>query len=395
MINLAEDLRSDQGYNPVWRDPKDFIKPKQSLIDKLWIRFGIRVVEVVDSILIVDLSHWNGDVSFAMLKQSEVKGVILKCSEAAENTYYEYKDAKFETFWRAALDEGFPVMLYHFFRGEKGSAEKSWFMKCADAFLNDPRINGNTAVWLDCEWKHASQSRAAYTNRAFGFCSLIRGEGMKSGIYSSPGLVPTLFDPAYADWDDVFQWNAHWTYAPKDTLPAGWTESQRMVWQRGIYPTHWWVEKVLGAGTVDVNHGYWASEAALRSWLGQGGSSPSSSPSLSPSPSYSASPSLSPSASPSASPSPPDCCEEHELRIDTLEAGQQVLTEIQNVHGQEIANLVNRVDQHGNEINELRRTADVLTKEVLSLKDAILVTRQDVNKLLARDAEVKKAYTDE
>jgi GH25 family lysozyme M1 (1,4-beta-N-acetylmuramidase) len=360
------------GFNPTDRNPQDFIHPKRPLLDRLFVNFGIVAYAIDDHILIVDLSHWNGNIDVALLLASGVEAVIIKCSEAAENTYYEYKDSKFEIFWRQLLDAGLTVMVYHFFRGEKGNAEFSWFMKCADAFLNDQRVNGNTAVWLDCEWKPSSMARYTYTNRAFAFCDMVKGTGFRQGIYSSPGLVPTLFDPAVTRWGEVSGWNAHWTSAAKDTLPSGWFEAMRRIWQVGIYPTHSWVPQVNGAGTVDVNYGFWNSVSHLREWLGFTVSSPSASPSASASPSPSASSSFSPSAPPL-----PDCCEEHELRIATLEAGQQVLTEVQENHALKIA-------EQQREINSLITSVQSLSERVDAHGNQIFTNQNDIESLRSR-----------
>lgn len=362
-----------QGFNPADRKPVDFLTPQPNIIQSLWLASGLFVPFAAPSILTIDLSHWNGDIDPAALRASGVVAVILKCSEGAEGTYYEYKDTKFERNYRILLDAGFPVMLYHFFRGEKGSAEKSWFMKCADGFLSDSRVNGKTAAWLDCEWKPSSMSRATYTRRAFGFNSLITGEGMQNGVYSSPGLVPALFDPAETDWDSVNQWNAHWTRALKDTLPYGWLEEKRKVWQFAIYPTHDWAPVVNGAGTVDINHGYWPNEEALRYWLGQL--------------TWSGSESASPSPSPSPSPAP-DCCEEHDLRLDTIEAGMQVLTEIQQAHsdllmahGANINDLMKRLDKLEINVTNMAITLQNHDREIATLREWIKINREQFDRI--------------
>lgn len=364
-------------FNPADRIPALFETPKLSLSDTLFLRFGITAYEAAPHILVVDLSHWNGNVAFKLLRESGVVAVILKCSEGAEGTYYEYKDVRFEMFWRQALDEGFPVMLYHFFRGEKGAAEFSWFMKCADAFLNDTRILGKTAAYLDCEWRPSALSLSAYSNRAFGFADLTTGEGMENGIYSSPGLVPQLFAAPALDprWDTVNQWNAHWSPG-EDTLPPGWSEAKRNARQRGIYDTHWWVEKVLGAGKVDINHMFYANEAALRQWLGQGVvvASPSESPS--------------PSASPSPSLPPSDCCEEHALRLDTIEAGQQVLTEVQISHALSLESHSTKLDAITEDVGEINVHIGQLYDRVLSLEEKAVQIDANTELILNHDHRI-------
>ena len=261
-------------FNPyIDRDPKDFLTPEQTFAQRFGLTIKYSIKALPPWILVVDLSHWN-EIDFAALRASGVVAIILKCSEGSEGSYWEFKDPDFETNWRKALDEGFPIMLYHFFRDAKGSAEKSWFMKCADSFLNDPRINGHTAVWLDVEWTKSGISTSARASRSFGFCDLIRGEGMRQGIYSSPGLVAQLFPPNDPRWDNVFQWNAHWTPALEYTLPSGWSHEMIMGWQFGIYDDHYWTPKVTGAGDVDVNKFFFENEAGLRTWMEQNGQTP-------------------------------------------------------------------------------------------------------------------------
>lgn len=258
---------SETDFHPfVDRDPKDFLAPVPTLVERIRLTAKYMIKALPPSILVVDLSHWNDEIDFAALRASGVQAVIIKCSEGAEGTYYQFKDPRFEENWRKAIGEGFPVMVYHFFRDNKGSAEKSWFMKCADDFLN--LVDGHTACWLDVEWTGSGISTSARASRAFGFCDLIKGEGLRQGIYSSPGLVSRLFPPGDLRWANVFQWVAHWTSAQEYSLPSGWSRSLVKGWQFGISPTHSWVPLINGAGRVDANHFYFDSEDALRSWLG-------------------------------------------------------------------------------------------------------------------------------
>jgi GH25 family lysozyme M1 (1,4-beta-N-acetylmuramidase) len=385
------------GFNPSERKFADFGYPKQPFIERLG--YALRVLPrpfALDSILAVDLSHWNGEIDWMALVNSGVEVVILKCSEGWKGSYWEYKDVKFEENWRAALHHGLTVVVYHFYRDGKGSAEKSWFMECADNYLNDPRIDGHTAVFLDVETDNGVDINTR-ANRAFGFCSLIEGEGFRQGIYSSPGLVDRLFPRNDPRWNDVFQWNAHWTSAPQDTLPSGWTEIRRIMWQFGIYPTHSWAPTVNGAGTVDVNHLYFPTVLHFRDWLGFQEFSYSPSASASPSPSLSPSPSYSPS--PSSSP-PVDCCDDHELRIATLEAGQTVLTQIQQQQEERIAALEQQIKFIAEDVGDLELSVDSLNIRVDNLWNNVYANTSSIESLDTRVTgqnmrllAVEEAYT--
>lgn len=324
-------------FNPYDRDPQDFLYPEPTFIERAKAAAASVLAQAEPRLLAVDLSHWNGNVDFAALRGSGVQAVILKCSEAAEGTYYEYKDTKFEENWRGAVDEGFPTMVYHFFRDNKGSAEKSWFMKCADAFLQ--HVDGKTACWLDVEWRNNAVSTTARANRVFGFCDLIKGEGIRQGVYSSPGLVAELFPPVEPRWGNVYQWDAHWTNLPQPTLPRGWSWDMMKAWQFGISPTHGWTPPISGAGTVDVNWLYFASEEELRIWLGE-----------------------------QTVPPPTDCCDELRARIEVLEAGQQVLTEIQQIQNQRLDQQRNNIDQNKADIVQINHNISQLFGRVIDLE---------------------------
>jgi GH25 family lysozyme M1 (1,4-beta-N-acetylmuramidase) len=349
--------RAKNDFNPFLnRNPDDFYTPKQHAIRRLALAVKRPFVAAKPTITIVDASHWN-TINWDELKKNGVVGIILKCSEGAEGTYYEFKDPTFETNWKTALDKGFTVMTYHFFRGYRGSDEKSWYMKCADNFLNDERINGDTAAWLDCEVKQNGVSTSTYTRRAFGFCSLIEGEGIRDGIYSSPGLVPQLFDPAYTNWGSVSGWVAHWTSLSEPALPTGWSWDMLVGWQNGISGTHSWIPVVNGDDKIDHNLFYFTDEQALRDWLGQ-----------------------------ESAPPPVDCCEEHALLIATLQAGQQVLTDVQNDllarMGAVEANFASLADEVGNlkeadaqirlDIGLMQTEIDTLQKKVREAGEALL-----------------------
>lgn len=250
-------------FDPTTRRLDDFEFPRPGALALALFKIRSALLAAEGKILIVDLSHWNGIINFAALVTSGVKAVIIKCSESTN-----YKDPRFEENWQKALDVGLVVMVYHFYRDGDPLAEKSWFMTCAENFLN--AVDGKTAFWLDVESDNGTITNTMRGNRVFAICDLVVLEGLKAGVYSSPYFVNLLFnDPANDDrWNDVEQWNAHWT-AGAEILPAGWSAAKRKVHQFGIYPTHSWTPVIVGAGTVDCNWGFWATQEELKIWLGQ------------------------------------------------------------------------------------------------------------------------------
>jgi hypothetical protein len=114
---------------------------------------------------------------------------------------------------------------------------------------------------------------------------------------------------------------------------------------------------VNGDDKIDHNLFYFADEQALRDWLGQ-----------------------------EYAPPPVDCCEEHALLIATLQAGQQVLTDVQNDllarMGAVEANFASLADEVGNlkeadaqirlDIGLMQTEIDTLQKKVREAGEALL-----------------------
>lgn len=94
--------------------------------------------------LVVDLSHWNGNVDFKQLKANGVWGVILKCGGAENGRYYV--DKKFFTNYADAVQNGLHVGCY-WFTGLKFTPEKEseQFHKIIDGLKFD------LPVYLDFE----------------------------------------------------------------------------------------------------------------------------------------------------------------------------------------------------------------------------------------------------
>jgi len=260
-IHTANWAGADADFAPQEeRAPYDFESPKPTLLQRLASKALLATAE--PTILVVDISHYNGIIDWSALRASGIQGVIMKCSEGTT-----YKDTAFEVNWKGARDNDFAVMVYHFFRDKPAADEFDWFMTCAVNFLDD--VDGNAAVALDVETNNGVTA-GTRADRAFGFCELARGAGLLDGIYSSPSLVGSLFPYGETRWSYLtWQWVAHWTSAATYTLPAGWSRTLVKAWQFGISPTYSWVPRITGAHTVDCNRMYFADEIALKRWLGQ------------------------------------------------------------------------------------------------------------------------------
>jgi GH25 family lysozyme M1 (1,4-beta-N-acetylmuramidase) len=208
---------------------------------------------------IIDISHWNTVDDLAAIKQANIVGIIFKASEGTWMT-----DPVFLKLWRPALDLGFVVMVYHFFRSSVGGRNQAQHHLEVTRELYEA-AQGQIISWYDVE----TVDGTTVTTRRERLLACLREHGdMRNtpGVYSSPSLWGELVGnvPWMADY---WGWNAHWTTGTP-TLPVGWLPTRTKVWQYGIYPKHSWTPYTPGIeGEVDHNY-FLGTEAGLRQWVG-------------------------------------------------------------------------------------------------------------------------------
>lgn len=132
----------------------------------------------------VDLSHWNGNVNFFLLKnQNHCEFVILKAGGSEKGTYY--KDPKFNEYYVKAKSVGLKVGVY-FFVG-KGFTTKVEAKKQAEYFLS--LIEGKEidfGMWLDVEGPYCKpEDKTKTTTAANEFMKIVEAQKYFTGIYGS------------------------------------------------------------------------------------------------------------------------------------------------------------------------------------------------------------------
>ena len=132
----------------------------------------------------VDLSHWNGDVNFFLLRnQNNICFVILKAGGSENGKYY--KDPKFEEYYREAKNNGIAVGVY-FFVGETFTT-KSEATKQAEYFLElikDKDIN--FGCWVDVEGPYCKpELKTKHTTAVNEWCKIVEANNHFTGIYGS------------------------------------------------------------------------------------------------------------------------------------------------------------------------------------------------------------------
>lgn len=231
-------------FNPALRVREQFERPEPSLLTKLR-RFYAVAFDITAAYQDgTDVSRWNTINSFVEMKAGGVTFVIIKASEGLQ------VDPMFDTLWRAALEAGLIIGVYHFFRGHISAPAQARIHLDIIKPLLDATGGQVLPSFLDVE---SSDGITVSTRRVriLEWLNYVRTEYRTPGVYSSPALWRSLTNDLSIV--DFWSWVAHWTQYDF-TLPGGWSREKTRIHQRGIYPTHSWTTPIRGIqGAIDTN----------------------------------------------------------------------------------------------------------------------------------------------
>lgn len=128
----------------------------------------------------IDISHWNGNIDFDLVKASGIDFVIIKAGGSDKGFY---KDPKFEENYKKAKEAGLKVGAYYFvgrkFYGDiSGIADAHRFIN----ILGDKQFD--YPVFVDIETTDPINKDFA-TDAAISFCDEMEKAGYYVGIYAS------------------------------------------------------------------------------------------------------------------------------------------------------------------------------------------------------------------
>ena len=128
----------------------------------------------------IDISHWNGNINFDLVKSAGIDFVIIKAGGSDKGFY---KDSKFEENYKKAKAAGLKVGAYYFvghkFYGNiSGIADAHRFIN----ILDDKQFE--YPVFVDIETTDPLYKEFA-TDAAIGFCDTMEKAGYFVGIYAS------------------------------------------------------------------------------------------------------------------------------------------------------------------------------------------------------------------
>ena len=188
---------------------------------------------------VIDISHWNGNINFNLVKASGIWGVIIKAGGSDAGLY---TDPRFEEHYTAAVSAGLHVGAYYFV-GKKcvtaadGTADANRFM----TMLKGKKFD--LPVYLDFE-APAPATKTGNTQAAIAFCRAMEKAGYFTGIYASDvsGFRQRLNSTQLLSFT--------WWVARYGSVPTQATRNMSM-WQ---YSSSGAVSGINGR--VDMNHCY-------------------------------------------------------------------------------------------------------------------------------------------
>lgn len=188
----------------------------------------------------VDVSKWNGDVDFEMLKSRGFNFVIIKAGGADSGLY---RDSKFEENYKQARLAGMHIGAYWFSRALSDSEA----IEEANYFLN--LLKGKKfdfPVYIDVENRSMlSMGKRSVTDAIIAFCKTMESAGYWVGVYSSLNYFRT------AMFDDELQDYAHWVAQWSTKL--NYSKSSCGMWQYGG-ETNFIQSPYIGGKVFDQNY---------------------------------------------------------------------------------------------------------------------------------------------
>lgn len=168
--------------------------------------------------LVIDISHWNGDIDLAAWKaKHNLWGVIIKAGgyeNLKEGGWQQYRDSKFEADYAKAKAAGLHVGAYYY----DATTSVAQAKKNAAHFL--ALVKGK-AFDLPCymdveESAQLNLAKRTLTDIIKAFCDAVKAGGRYAGLYTGGSAwMNNVYNAElfqYADW--IAAWRASWpTYA--------------------------------------------------------------------------------------------------------------------------------------------------------------------------------------
>ena len=181
----------------------------------------------------VDISEWQGDISFQALKDAGAKFVIIRTGFGSD--YPGQQDKQFEANVRKAEAAGMPWGVYHYAYAKSRLSGIDEANHCLRLLKGRKPLYG---VWYDME--DNSTLGGDLAGAADGFCATIQKSGCYAGVYASTSWWNSYLTSSVFDKYD--RWVAQYYTECQYKNPYG-------IWQ---YTSSW----NIGGKSIDGNIAY-------------------------------------------------------------------------------------------------------------------------------------------
>jgi GH25 family lysozyme M1 (1,4-beta-N-acetylmuramidase) len=244
---------------PEGRNPKDFEQAVPSKLRTFVSSFGPQALPQVYTPAF-DKSKWQPQIDYAKAYAGGYRIVVMKATDGME------VDPTFTNDWQRALDAGFIVLTYHFFRSNQdGKTQADLHAKTVDPLRK--AVKYILAAALDIETADGVSAISVRQTRAKAWWGRITELSMLPGVYSNVNYWQSLMGNMLLPLN-VWEWVAAWTSATTPKLPTGWNETNLKLWQYGVYNNYPWCPPVPGVtGDIDVDR-FLGTISDAKAWLG-------------------------------------------------------------------------------------------------------------------------------
>lgn len=203
----------------------------------------------------IDISAWQGKVSvasFIKVRNSGIKGVILRSSYTTQKSFSLHEDSVFRNNVANAYKAGLKIGVYHYSQAisvAEAKKEAEYTIKIISKYKDYIRL----PVFFDTEFGNRLNSsvarklgKAGYGRVCDGFCEVIKKAGFKTGVYANlstlNAYLPNDLYKRYSIW--LAQYNKTndykhpvllWQYSSSGSVP-GISGRIDMNWWYGFEP---------------------------------------------------------------------------------------------------------------------------------------------------------------
>lgn len=165
----------------------------------------------------IDVSHWDGDIDWALVKQSgQVDFAYIKCTDVNMYTGIPYVDDKYDQNVTGARSVGILTGAFHYYQpGASPLLQAEFFSDHCDCLELPPVV--------DVEEKYKAVRGATFGNNLFIMLTEVATRTVASPVvYASPGYLNYYLYPTPSWTHNYRMWAASWSLGSEPTLASGW-----------------------------------------------------------------------------------------------------------------------------------------------------------------------------